>query len=59
MPFDRFYMEESKAPKAEKVYNAANSDQRKETYALVYIKDGTAVLNDVIIDGQSIATYVE
>lgn len=60
LPFNRFYMEESKAPKAERVYNEANrNDGLKDVYALVYIKESVAVLGDVIINGQSISEYVQ
>lgn len=53
-PFDRFYMEEAKAPRAERVYNESLRDTTKQTYALVSIKGNTAVLKDVLIDGISI-----
>lgn len=60
LPFDRYYMEESKAYDAEV---AVRENQREavknNTYALVYVKDGEAVLNDVIIDNVSIKDYVE
>ncbi|MFT5617871.1 MAG: putative membrane-anchored protein [Arenicella sp.] len=49
-PFDRFYMEESKAYEAELAYNDARWEQ-KTAYALVSIKEGEAVLKDVLIDG--------
>ncbi len=53
-PFDRFYMEETKAPRAETEYNKASRDSTRTTWALVSIKDGEAVLKDVMIDGVSI-----
>jgi len=59
-PFNRYYMEESKADNAEKV---VRDIQRKSatntTYALVYIKNGQGVLNDVILDGIPIKDYLE
>jgi len=59
-PFDRFYMEETKAYDAEKAYREVNRDSLKaNVYALVYIKNGQAVLKDVIIDGIPIQQYVE
>ncbi len=58
-PFDRFYMEESKAPKAELMYNELHKDTTKTTYALVSIKNGDAVLKDVLIDGISINEIVK
>ena len=53
-PFVRFYMEESKAPRAEIEYNNALRDSTRVTWALVSIKNGEAVLKDVIIDGVSV-----
>ena len=55
-PFDRFYLEEKKAPEAEKTYRQAMSDGQKDTYALVYIKDGQGVLTDVIVGDRTIRT---
>jgi len=58
-PFNRFYLEESKAPEAERVYWESLLDASQETYALVAIKDGEAVLKDVLIDGTSIRELVK
>jgi uncharacterized membrane-anchored protein len=48
-PFDRYYMEESKALPAEQAYGASLQDTTQVTYALVNIKAGDAVLKDVMI----------
>lgn len=53
-PFDRYYMEEFKVPLAEEVYFESARDSTSVTWALVKIKDGEAVLQDVMIDGISI-----
>ncbi|AUP78636.1 GDYXXLXY domain-containing protein [Flavivirga eckloniae] len=59
-PFNRYYMEETKAKDAEVAVRDRQRDSLpNNTYALVYIKDGEAVLNDVIIDDISIKEYVE
>lgn len=58
-PFDRFYMEESKAYPAEQEYRESQLDSTKTTYALVNIKNGDAVLKDVLIDGISIREIVK
>ena len=58
-PFDRYYMEESKAKPAEETYREANRDTSQITYALVHIKNGGAVLKDVVIDGKPIKEIVE
>ncbi|MEO5905267.1 MAG: GDYXXLXY domain-containing protein [Saprospiraceae bacterium] len=50
-PFDRFYMEESKAYNAELAYAESARDTMQITYALVAVKDGDAVVKDVLING--------
>ena len=49
-PFNRYYMEESKAYEAERTYVKTQIDTTKTTYALVHIKNGSAVLTDVLIN---------
>lgn len=56
--FDRFYMEESKAYEAEKLYKESRRDTSKVTYALVNIKKGKAVLKNVLINGVSMQKLV-
>lgn len=58
-PFERFYMEESKAYDAELTYRDSQRDSTQTTYALVHIKDGNAVLKDVLIDGIPIRELVK
>jgi uncharacterized membrane-anchored protein len=53
-PFNRFYMEESKAGAAEVSYRKSQVDTNQVTWALVSVKEGEAVLKDVLIDGVSI-----
>ncbi len=53
-PFERFYMEEAKAPEAEKVYNQSRSDDSQITYAVVSIGQGSASLKNVMINGTPI-----
>lgn len=57
-PFDRFYMEESKAPRAEKEYLRTLRDTTQAVYALVNIKKGKAVIKDVLINGVSIRDII-
>ncbi len=60
LPFDRFYMEESKAKPAEDTFREAQRDSLPNNiYALVYIKDGEAVLDNVFINDVPIAKYVD
>jgi uncharacterized membrane-anchored protein len=49
-PFDRFYVEESKAPEIEEKYLEAFRDSSRVAYALVAVRDGDAVLKDLILD---------
>lgn len=48
-PFDRYYLEESKALPAEQAYTASLQDSSQSAYALVHVKDGNAVLKEVLI----------
>ena len=56
-PFDRFYMEESHAPAAERSYNTQTRDS-VVVYGLLMVRDGNYILKDVIYDGQAINDYV-
>lgn len=58
-PFDRLYLEESKAPEAEATFFDSLSDTTKTTYALVHVLKGQGVLKDVEIDGVPIKEVVE
>ena len=51
-PFERFYMEENKAPKAEQLFR--NMTRGANAYSLVVINQGKSALKDVIINGASI-----
>ena len=57
--FNRFYMEEYKAPEAETTYHQAQRDTATIAYALVAIKNGEAVLKDVFIDDVPIGEVVK
>lgn len=54
-PFERFYMQEFKAPRAEALLRErARADSLLPAYALVRVRDGRAVLTDVLVDGVSL-----
>ncbi|WP_425077363.1 GDYXXLXY domain-containing protein [Psychroserpens sp. S379A] len=60
LPFNEFYMEESKAYNAEVAHRNAQQDSLpNNTYALVYVKEGEAVLDNVFINETPIAVFVE
>jgi uncharacterized membrane-anchored protein len=58
LPFDRFYLEESKAAMAEQLYREAQRDTTQVAYALVSIGLGQAVIKDVVINDQPILNLV-
>lgn len=59
LPFDRFYMNENKAYDAQTSVQEAQIDPLKTCYALVFIKNGCAVLNNVYINDTPIQQFVE
>jgi len=59
LPFTQFYMEESKAEAAEQLSRQLQSDSSATTCALVAVKNGQAVIKDVLINNKSIARMVE
>lgn len=58
-PFDRLYLEETLAQEAEETYAETQQNTTQIAYALVKIKDGDAVLQDVFIDSVSITEIVK
>ena len=52
-------MEESKAHEAELVFRRLQKDDGRTADALVSVKNGDAVLKDILIDGQSIKEVVK
>lgn len=59
LPFNRFYLEESKAQRAEDLYREAQSDSTQVAYALVSIGLGQAVIKDVVINDQRISDLLQ
>lgn len=53
-PFNRYYMEESKAYDAELAYNESALDTNQIAYALVAVKNGEAAIKEVYINGKTI-----
>jgi len=58
LPFDRYYLEESKASEAEQIYWQSQRDSSQVAYGLVSMGSGTAVLKDVMINDRSIVDLV-
>ncbi|APZ47000.1 hypothetical protein BW723_12210 [Polaribacter reichenbachii] len=62
LPFDRFYMEESKAKPAEdlvRINNRRDSLETNTTFALVYLDNDKFVLDNVFINDVSIKDLVD
>lgn len=58
LPFDRFYLEESKASQAEQLYWQTQRDSAQVAYGLVSIGKGPAVLTDVILNDKPIVEII-
>jgi uncharacterized membrane-anchored protein len=58
-PFDEFYMDEYKAPKAEEAYNESLRDSTKITYAAVKVYKGKAAIENVFIGDKTIRSLIE
>lgn len=58
-PFDEFYMDEFKAPKAETAYRQSNIDTAQKTYAAISVLNGEAVIKDVMINNKPIREVIK
>ena len=58
-PFERFYMEEFKAPKAESAYFESRIDSSQKAYADVRVLDGRAVIKNIYINDTAIADLIK
>jgi uncharacterized membrane-anchored protein len=56
--FEKFFLEESKASDAERVYWENSRDNQNKTYAVVMVHDGVPILKDVKINDRSITDIV-
>jgi uncharacterized membrane-anchored protein len=59
LPFDRYYMNEVKAPEAERIYFEELRDRDSEVVALVNVGSGTAVLKAVLVDGVALEDLLD
>lgn len=60
LPFDRLYLEESVAPRAEEAYRQlTRGEEGAEAWTVVRVLDGRAALEDVVVGGRSIRELVE
>jgi len=58
-PFERYYMEESKAYDAELAYRKISRDTTQQAYAMIKVNNGESVLEDFFIDDQPIIQYLK
>jgi uncharacterized membrane-anchored protein len=61
-PFDRYYLPEDIAPKAEQLYWQANrrgANQQSQAYVTVKVRDGVGVLEELYIDGKPIREVIK
>jgi len=54
LPFNRFYLEEGIAERAEELYRKHNIRGKQDSYAVVRVKSGAAVIEDLWIGGKPI-----
>lgn len=61
LPFDKFFMQETQAPRAERAYweHGNRRDQTNETYVVVRIKAGRGVIEDLFIKDTPIRQFLE
>lgn len=59
LPFNKFYCEESKAPRIELKYNEFRRDSTKTIYAEVKVKSGNYSVTGLYVDGQSILDLLD
>lgn len=58
LPFDRYYMEETKAPAAEDAYRRQSRSENGNAYAVVRILGTQAVLEDLYIEGLPVEEFL-
>ena len=57
-PFDRYYLNETKAPKTEELYNSSLIDSNNVTYATIAIKDGEGAIKNLFINDKPIEEII-
>lgn len=58
-PFEEYFMEESSAPKAEKIYTRSGMDTTLPAYAEIAVLKGDAAIKDLIVNGKPINELVK
>jgi len=55
LPFDRFFMEEGKAPVAEAAYRQHDRGGEQDAYVILRVLDGAGVIENLFVGGKPIA----
>ena len=58
-PFDRYYLEESLAPEAERLYRQHSRGEERDAYVVVRVRSGNAVLEELFIEDTPILEFVK
>ncbi|HUJ09640.1 MAG TPA: GDYXXLXY domain-containing protein [Verrucomicrobiae bacterium] len=58
LPFDRFYMEETLAPAAERAYREHNSRSNQNASAVVRVLNGLGVIENVFVANKPIGEFI-
>lgn len=58
IPIDRYYMEETAAPQAEKIYRKYNERNKQDAYVIVRIRNGYSVVEGLYVDNKKIETLI-
>jgi len=58
LPFDRYYLEEELAPTAERAYREHSRRGEQDAYAVVRVKDGMGVIEELYVGGQPIREFI-
>ena len=62
LPFDQYFMEETKAPQAERAYRRFSNQLGQATgsaYVLVHVKGGRGVIEDLYIEDQPVREFLK
>lgn len=58
LPFDRFYMDEFRAPEAEQAYREHSTRSTQDCYAAVRVYKGQAAIEDLYIAGEPMSEFL-
>ena len=59
LPFDRYYMNERRAPQAERAYRDHSRRGNRDAYVAVRVRSGFAVLEELYVAGKPILEFLE